>query len=497
MKRPGLLATFLMGFLPAATVGAYSLNTAVRWGDNPYVIDVITGPFQTHFGLNNASIMTIARSALQSWQNSGVRFNTNIEFHDTTPNASDLEIEAKTCCDGDCSGNSCLGRSSYIFLSDNCSIDIYMNTGVASAYSDNGTQTFDLQSIFTHEFGHCLGLTHPSTSSPEAVMHQGNYAFGAYPKRFPREDDKLGGQHAQYIADYPVRVRARTGGGWTQVGTTSGSVGVATQTDGWSLVTFENDSNQDYTSRISYVGIDPSGTVGPTCTSTDYAFDGVAVSENPGGGFAAAFRSSNDTGAIYVYRGVYGSLAGCFWGGSPQLTTMTSHRRPSLAYDAASGRLVMAFIEMGTGKLRVSTSTSAGTWTNPTQINGEWTDTSVGIDCGYWAPAGANRCFLTFPASNGEHQLRIAEGYITAAGTFMYLGTHVTAGWTLNVASDVQIVNGNRLEIIHASTNNTRDAYMYIRDCASGTCTDSNFPIERKTFVGGSISSAKLVTAAP
>ncbi|CAM3072434.1 matrixin family metalloprotease [Corallococcus soli] len=494
MKRPGLTAVFLMGFLPAATVSAYVFNTGGRWSDNPYVIDVIAGPFQTHFGLDATRTMHMARSGLQAWLNVGVGFSTNLAFYNTTPSASDIEIEAKTCCDGDCTSG-CLGRATNVPLSDNCALDIYKNTSRSHLYSDDRTATWDIQSILSHEFGHCLGLGHPSNPE-EAIMKQGQYSHATYAKRFPRVDDKTGGQHAQYIADYPIRVRDRTGGAWTQVAKTSGSVGVATRADGWSLVAYETDPTRDTTSNVAHLAISATGGVSPECINwNEWTSDGVAVSEDTSGGFAKAFLAANDGGLILVYRSIHPALLGCITG-TRTLTTMSSRRRPSLAYDAGTSRLVMTFIDRETGQLRISTSDSSGAWTTPTSLNTEWTDAPVGIDCGYWAPAGANRCFMAFPSADGNHILRIAEGYINAFGNYVHVGTYVTGGWTLNVAPDIQIINGNRLEIIHGATDNNRTAYMYVRDCSSG-CTDTTYPLDQRTYVGGGISSTKLVTAAP
>ncbi|WNG33957.1 matrixin family metalloprotease [Archangium violaceum] len=501
MKRTSAFAVFMLGFLPAFTVGAYTYSgKGAPWSDNPYIIDVITGPFQSTFGLAPLRTMHLARSSLQAWLNVGVGFATHIEFYDTTSRASDVEIEAKTCCDGDCSQAACLGRTTAFPLnfSDNCAIDLYMNTDVASRYSDDRSASFDLQSILTHEFGHCMGLGHPeATQQAQAVMRQKGYEHGAYPKRFPRVDDKTGAQNRQFVRSAEVRVRERTGGEWTVVGRTSGSVGVATRrNDEWSLVAFETDHTDpaDTTSNLAHVFINGQS-VGPRCINpNEWTFDGVAVSEDPSGGFSMAYLAANDSGEILVVRGIFPSLLGCT-SGTRQISGLLSRRRPSLAFDPGTNRLVMSFIDMDTGQLRFSSSTTANTWRPATFLNTEWTDTSVAIDCGYWAPAQAYRCFTAFPSADGTHTLRIGEGYINASGDYVHVGTHVASGFILNAAADIQIVDGNRLEIIHGSTLNARTAYMYVRDCSGTTCSDSTAPIDSQTLLGPGISRTKLVTA--
>ncbi|GMU05775.1 hypothetical protein ASNO1_20280 [Corallococcus caeni] len=485
-----------MGFLPAATAGAYALLIIhPKWTDNPRIINVFTSQFNTQFGLDNMRTMGIVRSGLQSWMNVGVAFATVLSFEDTSSLSSDIEIEAKACCDGDCNAG-CLGRTIITPFSDNCSLDIYNRTAHTSDYSDNRSKKFDFQSIFTHEFGHCMGLGHPP-GNPPVVMTQDQFVAGQYTKRFPRDDDRLGGQYTQFIANYDVRVRNRTGGPWTVIGKTSGSVGVATRADGWSMVTFETDPDGDQKSHLADVAIDPSGAVGPTCMNYgDWTFDGVAISHDVGTSFAKAFRSSNDTGLIYVFRGVYPSLVGCVQGTST-LTNMASRRRPSLAFDAGTGRLVMTYIEFDTGQIKIATADSAGNWTSPVTLSTEWTDAPVGIDCGYWAPDGADRCFLAFPASDGRHQLRITKGYISSSGYFIEIGTQPVGGWTLNIAPDIQIVGGNRLEVLHGAADNTRAVNLYVHDCSGSTCVGSAFPLETRTYLGPGISSAKMVTAAP
>ncbi|WP_375768465.1 matrixin family metalloprotease [Archangium gephyra] len=484
----------LAGFLSASSVSAYVLFIhRGPWTDNPYVIDVLTNEFSSVFGLDPARTMNLARASLGQWTNAGVGFGTNIEFYDTTPQWSDIEIEADTCCSGNCT-TGCNGRAVPYPGSDDCSITIF-DSSTFYSYTDDGGQypgAYDIQSILAHELGHCIGLDH-ETSAP-AIM---NPTGGKFDGRFLTVDDKTGGQHAQYIAQYSVNVRDRTGGNWTTVGHTSGSVSVASRPDGWSMVSYETDRNADTTSNLARVFVSGSA-FGPECVNEgEWTFDGVTTSQDTSG-FAIAFLAANDSGEVILERGIQPTF-GCPTGVREVLSLKSSsmaRRRPSLAYDASTNRLVLAYIRNDTGKIQFMTSTGPGSWTNAGST-WDWSDTPIGLDCGYWAPAGANRCFFAVTSANGYRQLYIGEGYINSSGQFVHLAMSATDGRIGNVAPDIQIVNGNRLEIVHAGLDNTRSLYMYARNCGGGGCWDETYPLDRRAFVGPGISSLKVVTAGP
>lgn len=468
-----LLTAVVAGYAKQAE--AYVTNTAIEWTSTPYDIKVWTDEFQTEFSLESIRSEVLVRSALGAWQNLGILLPHTDVHQGNYSGSYDLDVGADTCCDFDCS-TGCLGRARYWGWagSDDCSITIYRNTNDDN-YSDDRSAIYDIQGIATHEFGHCLGLDHP-TQTDEAVMKQGQYYWWKFPNRFTRADDRAGVRAEQGSATWSIGLRNVTNGSYNLSipGATTGSLGVASATIGgyqWDLLGYLNTNSNSNIVLRSIQNM----SLGPTCTVTsEYSYDGVAIAKDISG-FAAAFRANDDSGQVRIMRGWQPSMSTCGSAPVEVISGSKTRRRPSVTYDPGSGRLVLVYIDSDTGQFHSrTTNTAAGGWTTNNFIPGEYSDTPVGIACDYWSPSSAYKCFLTFPSSDGKHTARICQSRISSGVLTLESCWNEDVAWYANVAPAIRIENYNTLRILYSGADNGRNMYYLKRTCTSTSCTVTN-----------------------
>jgi len=490
----------------AQNAHAYIVSGDVAaWNDDPYDIEVETPQLIDVFGMyTSLRWITIVKSSVFSWLNLGIDIPRNIHFHDYPYSDNDTDINADFCCDGNCTSG-CPGKARYPYGSgsDDCEVILYSLGVCAASWSDDRSNSCDFQGILTHEFGHCLGLDEHG-SPPETVM-TADLEYQAYPMRFPRVDDVNGSRYTQGMDSWPMYYRTRGYSTWSYMNELT--AGMPSVTDvyygGYSWHVYAWISTEATPGYVVWKVEREGGGFGPVCHANlsgyQPTFDGVAVSAQAVG-FAIAYREYNDNAYIRVIRGLVPSLTSCGGYNTWNQLLTPSPRRPSLAYDVNSNRLILAYIDKFNGNIKYRTAVSTngfGAERTFPETQPEFTDTPVAISCGYWNSAGSYRCFLAFPKADGQHRWRLCRGYIDAGGVLQKDNCTDSTGtyYPANVAGSVIIENGNKVRIMYTGTDDNRTLNYIIYDCSTGSCIWSNSLSNGSTPTGPAMSGSREVHA--
>jgi hypothetical protein len=479
-RLPALLVALALMFFSGNSVAWQPYWYLQPWTSNPYDIDANEAAFASVFGFNTQKTKTTIRSAFFAWQNLGIAVPP-VRFDSTTGYES--TVTAATCCNGDCvTASACVGKLMPYINTERWDMVVYRNPQ-HEPYGDHGDGAVDIQSVLTHEFGHALGLAHEDNPAVQTVMrtsYQGG--IGVYPLRFPMDDDHNGSRAMQGGA--ALVVAARNMGDVSTTALTSfsqGSPAVASMRAGtsprWHLgawINYETDSKVQYRTWQSLSNL------GPVCQPGEWTLDGVSASlDVDQASFALAFRSDDDSCHLRIMRGITGSLTGCnaargtdvFYDASIKYT----RRRPTLAFDPGSAKLILVWIDNVTGRLRsrVTSSLTMGWSPENTHGNAEWTDAPVGVACGYWTPDNGYACFLAFPTSDGDHWLRICQARVDPTKGLEIMSCANYGPWLGNVGPAIRVEgNGNTLRVLYSGLDDVRNLYYFTRTCTSPTnCT--------------------------
>ncbi len=449
------------------SIDAYAFDTVCiePWNNSVYTIEIHTSDFQNYFGKTPESMVSMVKCSIYSWWRLAPAI-PKVEFYEE-PHSNDAEVHGVNgCYNGDCN---ILGIASYTCWptgSDNCDVYIYRGDPPKN-WTDDGSSFYDLQSVLTHEFGHCLGLD-DNPEDGESVM---NYSENGYMnQRFTRRDDKEGVWYKQGVDNWPLYWRLSSAYSWSNIGNTRGSPAIATGSiDGyvWDLMAYLL-TTEGAPSQIGYKARRRSDGLwqrnGDICKFYingiyEYSYDGVSSSKDVNG-FAIAFRAYDDSSHIRVIRNIVPTTSQyyCPTGYTYQfLTDSITYRKPSLAYDPSSNRLVLAYIEKGNfPRIKIRTSNSVnGNWTSEVTLN-EWTDVPVGIDCYYWN-GGPSKCFLAFPTVNDKHNIRLCRGYINSYGNFVLETCQTNPGHIYTTGTEIGVaVYSTSVKMIYTGMDNAR-----------------------------------------
>src|SRR5438094_1692902 len=208
-KAISVLTTMVLIVGASLPATAYSLHyhdasriVARRWLRNPIIIafsrSLNSPPPNVKVG---SDVSGAARRALQHWAAAA-----NIQFLETS--SSDTSISPANAGDGVSlitvstdnlaafgSSNS-PGRTRVFYDSGGAIVEADIALNPAEIFSSDGTAgTYDLESTFTHEVGHLLGLEHSAilgaTMQPRQAMN-GLYNLPAFTQRTLSEDDIAG-----------------------------------------------------------------------------------------------------------------------------------------------------------------------------------------------------------------------------------------------------------------------------------------------------------------
>lgn len=210
LSRKGLSVVALFALISAqAPVRAYTLQyrdssgiVARRWLTRPIIVAFSTSLSSPPPNIKSGSdVIGAARRALDRWASAA-----NIQFFETrstaqtisAPNAGDgvnlITVSTENAATFGTSESP--GRTRVFHDSGGAIVEADIALNPAETFSTDGTfGTYDLESTFTHEVGHLLGLEHSAiigaTMQPRQAKN-GLYGLPAFTQRTLSEDDEAG-----------------------------------------------------------------------------------------------------------------------------------------------------------------------------------------------------------------------------------------------------------------------------------------------------------------